>query len=161
MLSEFNKFYDDAEKEYSDCKEFRVFLTKLAGMESGYNSYIQNKTGAPAFGYFQLMEDGNKYKNITTFAGCSIEQFRKNPVIQIIAATKLAKAFERCFDSKDRETADTLGITRWGLLGGAWLAGVGGVRKYLCNGISLNDKRWSKNSQGTDVASRIKLFNNI
>ena len=161
MLSGFNRYYDEAEKRYSDCKDYRIFLTKLAGLESGYNSYIQNKAGAPAFGYFQLMEDGNKYKNITTFAECSIQQFRDNPVIQIIAATKLAKAFEKCFDSKDRETAETLGITRWGLLGGAWLAGVGGVRKYLYNGINVNDKRWSKNSKGTDVVSRIKLFNNI
>ena len=63
-------------------------------------------------GYFQLMEDGNKYKNITTFAECSIQQFRANPVIQVIAATKLAKSFEKCFDSKDRETAEALGITR-------------------------------------------------
>ena len=67
-LDEFNKWYDEVEKEDPEAKHYRQFLTKMAEQESGFNSAIQNRAGAPAYGYFQFMQDGKKYNNITAYA---------------------------------------------------------------------------------------------
>lgn len=158
-LDEFNKWYDEVEKEDSEAKHYRQFLTKMAEQESGFNSAIQNRAGAPAYGYFQFMQDGKKYNNITAYAGTDIETFRNNPKLQIKAAIKLAKSFERGFNKKDLELAAQKGYTKFGLLGGAWLAGNGGVRKYLQGLANPSDRHWSKSGSGTDVASRIQMFN--
>ena len=156
-LDEFNKWYDEVEKEDPEAKHYRQFLTKMAEQESGFNSAIQNRAGAPAYGYFQFMQDGKKYNNITAYAGT--ETFRNNPKLQIKAAIKLAKSFERGFNKKDLELAAQKGYTKFGLLGGAWLAGNGGVRKYLQGLANPSDRHWSKSGSGTDVASRIQMFN--
>lgn len=158
-LDEFNKWYDEVEKEDPEAKHYRQFLTKMAEQESGFNSAIQNRAGAPAYGYFQFMQDGKKYNNITAYAGTDIETFRNNPKLQIKAAIKLAKSFERGFNKQDLELAAQKGYTKFGLLGGAWLAGNGGVRKYLQGLANPSDKHWSKSGSGTDVASRIQMFN--
>lgn len=158
-LDEFNKWYDEVEKEDPEAKHYRQFLTKMAEQESGFNSAIQNRAGAPAYGYFQFMQDGKKYNNITAYAGTDIETFRNNPKLQIKAAIKLAKSFERGFNKKDLELAAQKGYTKFGLLGGAWLAGNGGVRKYLQGLANPSDRHWSKSGSGTDVASRIQMFN--
>lgn len=158
-LDEFNKWYDEVEKEDPEAKHYRQFLTKMAEQESGFNNAIQNRAGAPAYGYFQFMQDGKKYNNITAYAGTDIETFRNNPKLQIKAAIKLAKSFERGFNKKDLELAAQKGYTKFGLLGGAWLAGNGGVRKYLQGLANPSDRHWSKSGSGTDVASRIQMFN--
>jgi len=158
-LDEFNKWYDEVEEEDPEAKHYRQFLTKMAEQESGFNSAIQNRAGAPAYGYFQFMQDGKKYNNITAYAGTDIETFRNNPKLQIKAAIKLAKSFERGFNKKDLELAAQKGYTKFGLLGGAWLAGNGGVRKYLQGLANPSDRHWSKSGSGTDVASRIQMFN--
>lgn len=158
-LDGFNKWYDEVEKEDPEAKHYRQFLTKMAEQESGFNSAIQNRAGAPAYGYFQFMQDGKKYNNITAYAGTDIETFRNNPKLQIKAAIKLAKSFERGFNKKDLELAAQKGYTKFGLLGGAWLAGNGGVRKYLQGLANPSDRHWSKSGSGTDVASRIQMFN--
>ena len=158
-LDEFNKWYDEVEKEDPEAKHYRQFLTKMAEQESGFNSAIQNRAGAPAYGYFQFMQDGKRYNNITAYAGTDIETFRNNPKLQIKAAIKLAKSFERGFNKKDLELAAQKGYTKFGLLGGAWLAGNGGVRKYLQGLANPSDRHWSKSGSGTDVASRIQMFN--
>lgn len=158
-LDEFNKWYDEVEKEDPEAKHYRQFLTKMAEQESGFNSAIQNRAGAPAYGYFQFMQDGKKYNNISAYAGTDIETFRNNPKLQIKAAIKLAKSFERGFNKKDLELAAQKGYTKFGLLGGAWLAGNGGVRKYLQGLANPSDRHWSKSGSGTDVASRIQMFN--
>ena len=158
-LDEFNKWYDEVEKEDPEAKHYRQFLTKMAEQESGFNSAIQNRAGAPAYGYFQFMQDGKKYNNITAYAGTDVDTFRNNPKLQIKAAIKLAKQFERGFNKKDLELAAQKGYTKFGLLGGAWLAGNGGVRKYLQGLANPSDKHWSKSGSGTDVASRIQMFN--
>lgn len=158
-LDEFNKWYDEVEQEDPEAKHYRQFLTKMAEQESGFNSAIQNRAGAPAYGYFQFMQDGKKYNNITAYAGTDIETFRNNPKLQIKAAIKLAKSFERGFNKKDLELAAQKGYTKFGLLGGAWLAGNGGVRKYLQGLANPSDRHWSKSGSGTDVASRIQMFN--
>ena len=158
-LDEFNKWYDEVEKEDPEAKHYRQFLTKMAEQESGFNSAIQNRAGAPAYGYFQFMQDGKKYNNITAYAGTDIETFRNNPKLQIKAAIKLAKSFERGFNKKDLELAAQKGYTKFGLLGGAWLAVNCGVRKYLQGLDNTSDRHWSKSGSGTDVASRIQMFN--
>lgn len=158
-LDEFNKWYDEVEKEDPEAKNYRRFLTKMAEQESGFDSTIQNRAGAPAYGYFQFMQDGKKYNNISTYAGTDIETFRNNPKLQIKAAIKLAKQFEKGFNKQDLELATQKGYTKFGLLGGAWLAGNGGVRKYLQGLANPSDKHWSKSGSGTDVASRIQMFN--
>lgn len=158
-LDEFNRWYDEVEQEDPEAKNYRQFLTKMAEQESGFNSAIQNKAGAPAYGYFQFMQDGKKYNNISAYAGTDVETFRNNPELQIKAAIKLAKQFERGFNKQDLELAAQKGYTKFGLLGGAWLAGNGGVRKYLQGLANPSDKHWSKSGSGTDVASRIQMFN--
>lgn len=158
-LDEFNKWYDEVEKEDPEAKHYRQFLTKMAEQESGFNSAIQNRAGAPAYGYFQFMQDGKKYNNISAYAGTDVDTFRNNPKLQIKAAIKLAKQFERGFNKQDLELAAQKGYTKFGLLGGAWLAGNGGVRKYLQGLANPSDKHWSKSGSGTDVASRIQMFN--
>lgn len=158
-LDEFNRWYDEVEQEDPEAKNYRQFLTKMAEQESGFNSAIQNRAGAPAYGYFQFMQDGKKYNNISAYAGTDVETFRNNPKLQIKAAIKLAKQFERGFNKQDLELAAQKGYTKFGLLGGAWLAGNGGVRKYLQGLANPSDKHWSKSGSGTDVASRIAMFN--
>lgn len=158
-LDEFNRWYDEVEQEDPEAKNYRQFLTKMAEQESGFNSAIQNRAGAPAYGYFQFMQDGKKYNNITAYADTDVETFRNNPKLQIKAAIKLAKSFERGFNKKDLELAAQKGYTKFGLLGGAWLAGNGGVRKYLQGLANPSDRHWSKSGSGTDVASRIQMFN--
>ena len=158
-LDEFNKWYDEVEQEDPEAKNYRQFLTKMAEQESGFNSAIQNRAGAPAYGYFQFMQDGKKYNNISAYAGTDIDTFRNNPKLQIKAAIKLAKQFERGFNKQDLELAAQKGYTKFGLLGGAWLAGNGGVRKYLQGLANPSDKHWSKSGAGTSVADRIKMFN--
>lgn len=158
-LDEFNKWYDEVEKENPEAKNYRQFLTKMAEQESGFNSRIQNKAGAPAYGYFQFMQDGKKYNNISAYAGTDIETFRNNPKLQIQAAIKLAKSFERGFSKQDLELAAQKGYTKFGLLGGAWLAGNGGVRRFLQGLSNPSDKHWSKSGAGTSVADRIAMFN--
>ena len=158
-LDEFNKWYDEVEQEDPEAKNYRQFLTKMAEQESGFNSAIQNRAGAPAYGYFQFMQDGKKYNNITAFAGTDVDTFRNNPKLQIKAAIKLAKQFERGLNKQDLKLAAQKGYTKFGLLGGAWLAGNGGVRKYLQGLANPSDKHWSKSGSGTDVASRIQMFN--
>lgn len=158
-LDEFNKWYDEVEQEDPEAKNYRQFLTKMAEQESGFNSAIQNRAGAPAYGYFQFMQDGKKYNNISAYAGTDVDTFRNNPKLQIKAAIKLAKQFERGFNKQDLELAAQKGYTKFGLLGGAWLAGNDGVRKYLQGLANPSDKHWSKSGSGTDVASRIQMFN--
>lgn len=158
-LDEFNKWYDEVEQEDPEAKNYRQFLTKMAEQESGFNSTIQNRAGAPAYGYFQFMQDGKKYNNISAYAGTDVDTFRNNPKLQIKAAIKLAKQFERGFNKQDLELAAQKGYTKFGLLGGAWLAGNGGVRKYLQGLANPSDRHWSKSGSGTDVASRIQMFN--
>lgn len=158
-LAAFNKAYDEVEASNPEAKKYRQFLTKMAEQESGFNSAIQNRAGAPAYGYFQFMQDDKKYNNIRQYAGTDIETFRNNPKLQIEAAIKLAKSFEKGFSKEDLELANKNGYSTWGLLGGAWLAGNGGVRKFLRGQGNPSDRHWNKEGKGTDVATRIKAFN--
>lgn len=157
-LEAFNKAFDEVISEDKDAAKYRNFLTRIAEKESKFDNYIQNTAGAPAYGYFQFMQDGKKYNNISAYAGTDIETFRNDPKLQIKAAIKLAKDFERGFSAKDLEAAKSKGYNMDGLLAGAWLGGVGGVRRYLYGMGDASDKHWSKSGAGTTVGTRIKEF---
>ena len=154
----FDKAFDEVIKENPEAAKYRKFLTEVAKHESGFNPIIKNPN-APAYGYFQFMQDGNRYNNITTYAGSDIKTFLSDPKLQIKAAIKLAEAFAQSFSSKDREKAKQSGISEWGLIGGAWLGGASGVKKLLYNNVNVDDKHWG--GTGIDMASQIKRYNTI
>ena len=155
----FKKHFDTVVKENPDAEKYRRILTDLASAESGFDNYIQNKAGAPAYGYFQFMQDGKKYNNIKTYSGLDTESFRNDPVAQIRAAIKLAQSFEKGLSAEDRKLAEEQGYTNNGLISGAWLGGVGGVRRVLRGQGNPSDKHWSKTGAGTTVMDRMKKFN--
>ena len=155
---EFNRIYDEVEREYPEASKYRAFLTTVAKYESGFNSKAKNKN-APAWGYFQFMQDDNKYNNIKTYAGVDTQTFLDNPKLQIIAAINLAKSMEKGFSKEDISAAKSKGITKWGMLGGAWLGGNGGLRRYLLNNENISDKHWSPNNSGIDMINQIKRYN--
>lgn len=157
-LDAFNKIYDELEKEMPEAKDYRQFLTSVANYESGFNSSIKNQN-APAYGYFQFMQDDKKYNNIRHFAGVDTKTFLSDPKIQIRAAIALAKANEKSFSQEDLEAAKNKGISKWGMLGGAWLGGVGGLRNYLLHNKNISDKHWSPTGAGIDMENQIKRYN--
>ena len=141
-----------------DAAEYRDFLTTVAKYESGFDSRAKNKY-APAWGYFQFMQDDNKYNNIKSYAGVDTQTFLNNPKLQIRAAINLAKAMEKGFTKEDIEAAKSKGISRWGMLGGAWLGGNGGLRKYLLQNINSSDKHWNPEGKGIDMENQIRRYN--
>ena len=153
---EFNRIYDEVEREYPEASKYRAFLTTVAKYESGFNSKAKNKN-APAWGYFQFMQDDNKYNNIKTYAGVDTQTFLDNPKLQIIAAINLAKSMEKGFSKEDMAAAESKGITKWGMLGGAWLGGNGGLRRYLLKDENISDKHWG--GAGIDMINQIKRYN--
>lgn len=154
----FNKIYDELIFEMPDAAEYRDFLTTVAKYESGFDSKAKNKY-APAWGYFQFMQDDNKYNNIKSYAGVDTQTFLNNPKLQIRAAINLAKAMEKGFTKEDIEAAKSKGISRWGMLGGAWLGGNGGLRKYLLQNINSSDKHWNPEGKGIDMENQIRRYN--
>lgn len=155
----FSKAYDAVEKKDPEAKKYRKFLTDMAYKESGFNSAIQNRAGAPAYGYFQFMQDGKNWNNITKYAGTDISTFRNSPELQIEAAIKLAKDFEKGFSQQDISKAKSMGYGNWALIAGAWLAGNGGVRKFLNGQGNPSDRKWSKSGAGSSVKERMDDFN--
>lgn len=155
---EFDKAFDEVIKKNPEAAKYRKFLTEVAKHESGFNPTIKNPN-APAYGYFQFMQDGDRYNNITAYANSDINTFLGNPKLQIEAAIKLAEAFERSFSSKDREKAQQSGISEWGLIGGAWLGGPSGVKKLLYSNVNVDDKHWG--GAGIDMVSQIKRYNTL
>jgi hypothetical protein len=158
----FDAAMDEAIKENPEIAKRREFLTRIAAAESGFNHTIQNKQGAPAYGLFQFMQGsakGRSWNNIDKYAGVSIDEFRNNPKIQILAANKLADSFLAGMSEDDRKKAKEQGYTDNAILAGAWLGGNGGVRKALA-GVDLDDKGWSKDGKtGTTVLTRMREFN--
>jgi len=158
------KGFEDFKANYAaagiDPKKFEFFAS-IAKHESNFNPTVQNKTGAPAFGYFQFMQDGKKWNNISKFAGVDISTFRNDPVLQIKAAEKLANSFLSQFTEADKKRARELGYTDSALVRGAWLGGVRGVRNFLHKGINADDKHWDKkNHKGADIKGAMDRGNN-
>lgn len=53
-------FEENYKEAFGGKDNMYTFFSRLAKNESGYNPTIRNKAGAPAWGYFQFMEDGKK-----------------------------------------------------------------------------------------------------
>lgn len=158
-LSQFNLNFDEAlkvgGKEAEELKARRSVLTHLAQVESGFNSAVQNRTGAPAFGYFQFMQGlykGTNHNNIGQYAGVDVNTFRNSPVLQIRAANRLANSFMNSFSKTELNKLHQLGWTDNAILAGCWLGGPGGVKKLAFKGIDASD--------GSDtIGKRMKRFN--
>lgn len=148
---EFEDAFDEVQSQYPEAAYYRDILTKIAQQESGFNPTAKNPN-APAYGYFQFME-GDKWSNISTYAGTDIQTFLNNPKLQIKAAIRLAKSFENSFSKEDIKQAAKLGYGRDSLIAGAWLAGAGGVKKFIWKGINVDDKHWSPEGAGVDLKS--------
>ena len=158
------KGYEDFKENYAlsgiDPKKFEFFAS-IAKHESNFNPTVKNKAGAPAYGYFQFMQDGKKWNNISKFAGVDVTTFRNDPVLQIKAAEKLADSFLSQFTEADKKRARELGYTDSALVRGAWLGGVGGVRNFLHRGINADDKHWDKKDhKGADIKGAMDRGNN-
>lgn len=98
--------------------EWYPFFSALAKRESGYDYTIRNKAGAPAWGYFQFMQDGVRWNNISKYAGVDIDTFLKDPVLQIRAARSLASDFLGQLKWDDYNVAASMGYDKQALLGG-------------------------------------------
>ena len=152
---EFEKAYDEVEKLNPEAKNRRAVLTRLAKAESGFVKDVQNKGGAPAYGYFQFMQGkyrGRDYNNIGTYAGTDIATFRNDAKLQIQAANKLAKQFMSSFSRDELDKMHKMGWTDNAIIAGAWLGGPGGVRAYV---FGNNDR----NDGATSISKRMKQFN--
>lgn len=158
-LSQFNLNFNEAlkvgGKEAKQLNSRRAVLTHLAQIESSFNSSVQNKSGAPAFGYFQFMQGpyrGTNYNNIGQYAGVDINTFRNSPVLQIRAANRLANSFMNSFSKVELNKLHQLGWTDNAILAGCWLGGPNGVKKLAFKGIDSSD--------GSDtIGKRMKKFN--
>lgn len=146
----FNNNLNQYIKEHPDANKYKNLLTDIAKHESNFNHSIQNTAGAPAYGYFQFWQDG-RINNITKYSGLTIEDFRNNPKAQIEAAVKMAKSIENQFNSEDLRIAKAKGYNMNQLIRGAWLGGVGGVRKVLRDQGDPSDNKWYKNGKGRSV----------
>lgn len=156
----FDDFKENYKKAGIDPAKFDFFAS-IAKHESNFNPTVQNKAGAPAFGYFQFMQDGKKWNNISKFAGVDIQTFRNSPILQIKAAEKLANAFLSQFTEEDKKRARELGYSDSALVRGAWMGGVGGVRNFLYKGINASDNHWDKKTRkGSNVKAAMDRGNN-
>lgn len=135
--------------------KYKNFLVKTAQKESGFNSRIQNTAGAPYYGYFQMGKN-----EIAMTTKMSVEQFRDNPVAQILGACKLYEM--------NLKTIKRLGVYNLGkqkgysddaLVAGAWLGGPGGVKKFLQGKGDPSDSHWYGGKGGTSVGKRMNEFN--
>lgn len=157
--------YQDFENNFyqSGVSQDRLpFFAKLAAKESAFNPTIQNTAGYPAWGYFQFMDgtftdsngDTRSWSNIRDIANVSVEEFLNNPILQIQSADKLANKFLSSFNSEDKRLAREKGYSDSALVAGAWLAGAGGVKRFLRGNGNPSDVN------GTTVKQRMDEFNN-
>lgn len=155
----FDEAYNQYENINPEAKKYRGFLKKVAYYESRFDNTAKNPN-APAYGYFQFMQDGKRYNNIQAYSGKNINEFINNPITQIDSAVKMVKDIDKQLTDKDIKRMNELGITKEGAYGIAWLSGVGGLRKFIHNGINSSDKSWYKNGKGgVDVIEQIKRYN--
>lgn len=136
------------------------FFSLLAKNESGYNPKAKNPS-APAYGYFQFMQDGVRYNNISHYGDVDIDTFLSTPEIQVNAARSLADSFLSHLNEGDLAKMAEKGITRSGALGGMWLGGYGGFKRYLYNDENISDKHWSSSGAGIDMKTQIKRYNGL
>lgn len=150
--SDFQKYYDKVEQYNPDAKRYRNLLSAIARVESGYRPWVVNSIGAS--GYFQFLNSTRRSTMRAINGPLGLNAFLNNPELQINAAIHLAKSFEKSFSSQDKEIAARKGHSMDGLISGAWLGGVGGVRRYLYKGKNASDG-------GTTIGARIRLGDQV
>ncbi len=145
---QFNRAYDKVEAYNPDASKYRSLLTKIASIESSFRPGVVNKIGAA--GYFQFIDSTRNGIMKKIGKSTNKQTFLNNPELQILAAIELAKEFENSFGSEYLRLASQKGHTLNGLISGAWLGGVGGVKRYLKSGKDSSDG-------GTTISKRIKI----
>jgi hypothetical protein len=156
--NDFVKHFDNVVGKDATYGRYRNFLTRIAKQESGYNPLAKNKF-APAYGYFQFMQDGKKWNNIQHYSGLSIEAFQNDPEAQIRAGHKLAESFLKSFTPAELAEAKRQGFSEDAILAGCFMGGAGGVKKAL-KGIDTSDKHWDpEGKQGSSVLTYMHMFN--
>lgn len=149
----FEEAFAEAQRINPDITKYKNFLVKTARRESGFNSHIQNTQGAPYYGYFQMGKN-----EIAMTTRMSVEQFRNNPVAQILGACKL---YEMNLNAIKRLGVYDLGRRKGysddALVSGAWMGGPGGVKKYLLGLGDPSDSHWYGGNGGSSVG---KIMNN-
>ena len=147
-LDKFNKMYDELGE-----KDFREFLTKIAGLESKWQyNPIGNKTHS---GLYQIK---NSYLgHYTGIPDITVEEFVSNPKLQTKAALKLAKENYNQIIKDDAllKAARKRGYDEWDLMAGAWLAGYKGMRRQFFTGKEVGD------ANGTTITKRMNAYKNM
>lgn len=147
-LDSFNKMYDELGE-----KDFREFLTKIAGLESKWqNNPKGNKTHS---GLYQIK---NTYLgHYTGIPDITVEEFVNNPKLQTKAALALAKEnySQIIKDEALLKAAKQRGYNEWDLLAGAWLAGYKGMRRQFFTGKEVGD------ANGTTITKRMNAYKNM
>ena len=124
---EFERVLDRAAEINPEVNKYRDWLILTAKLESGFRSNPKNTVGAPYYGYFGMGVDP-----IKRTTGLTIEQFKNDPVQQVLGAVKLYKM--------NLKTVKTLGIYEKckakgysddAIFAGTWLGGPGGVNKFI------------------------------
>lgn len=163
--SSFEEAYKKAVQINPSVAKYKDFLTRTAKRESNFNSYIQNTAGAPYYGYFQMGE-----QEIKKTTGLTVEQFRNDPVAQILGAAKLyemnlatvkqLKAFDGKDSIKVYELCKQKGYSDDAIVAGAWAGGPGGVKKFITGKGNPSDSHWYGGQGGTSVGKLMNEFKN-
>ena len=147
----FEEAFNKAKQINPDISKYRNFLIKTAKRESGFNSYIQNRAGAPYYGYFQMGRE-----EIKRTTGLTVEQFRNDPVAQILGAVKLYEMNIKTIKAIGvYDIGKKKGYSDDALVSGAWMGGPGGVKKYLLGLGDPSDSHWYKNGKGGSSVGKI------
>ena len=136
----FTSVLDKLAAEDESIAKNKDILSRLAQIESNQRWNARNDR---AYGAFQLMDF-----NITG----DVNDFINNPEEQIKQANRLLEFNKSQFTKRDLELAQKQGYSYDQLLAGAWLGGVGSVRKVLNGTGNPSDK------DGADVRSRMQNF---
>ena len=153
---EFEKVFAQAVSIYPEAAKYKNFLTLTADRESNFDSYVQNKAGAPYYGYFQMGQE-----EIKSTTGLTVEEFRRDPVQQIIGACKL---YDKYLNTVKKlgvyDLCKQKGYSDDAIVAGAWLGGPGGVKKFITEQGDPSDSHWYGGKGGTSVGKLMNQFKN-
>ena len=136
-------------EKHPEHAKYKETLDAFADVESKYKN-VPNNAGANSFGYFQVNEINLK--------GIDFQEFLNDPQMQISKAIEVLKNNISTFTDEDWKKGEELGHSRLGMLAGAWLGGVGGVRNLIHRGIDADDRHHSKKGLGESISHRMDTF---
>lgn len=142
----FKEAYEQALKINPEVQQYKDFLFRTAKRESNFKN-IQNTSGAPYYGFFQMGKN-----EIKTTLGISVNEFKNDPVSQILGAVKLYKINMKTAKSTGvYNLCKQKGYSDDAIISGAWAGGVGGVKKFITGAGDPSDYHWYSNGGGTSV----------